>query len=368
MTIILIDILITSFLYSLYPILTRKKDRTEKEIKRVAFFNSLLIAILFMALRSLISDDNEYIVGTGAPALFWYYISVSIMSYNAGKQDDNFDNWDDDDDNSINSSSNKDEEETEEKLIEKDSENNIKENGLNNEKIQETRFIKSSNNRFKVIAVVIVTSIILLAGWFGFIKYPEIKLTKEINDLETRAESYLDSKNYAKAIDCYENILDLKFEEKYENTIERIESDYKYDLKNLVSYIYNGSSDIETVVIDISTLWWNTIYSEKDEYNNGNYDFNVAINNYWDSDKYSDLSSEIFINQSTIDGNYDILENPPKKYASTVLTVKEMYMYYADFKVMSNKINSSYNEYTENKSDLTDKIINRYNSISVDLK
>ncbi len=109
---------------------------------------------------------------------------------------------------------------------------------------------------------------------------------------------------------------------------------------------------------DIDTLWYNTINDITDEYNNGNYDFNTALNAYWDSLDY--LSGSLTLNELAIDDNeYKLdtylteLKNPPAQYKDAYTAFTDLYACFQPMVKLTNSVHHTFASYRSETNELT---------------
>ncbi len=85
-----IDLIITIFAYMIAPfiIFFRRKDSFGKrQTRKILIWNSIIVAIIFIAIRATISDENP--VRTFLPPLFYYWINSLL--WNNNKEDEPID-------------------------------------------------------------------------------------------------------------------------------------------------------------------------------------------------------------------------------------------------------------------------------------
>ncbi len=74
------DLLLTLIVYLSYPIIYRiiRGRVTKNQGKKMALWNSIIGAIIFMIMRSIFTPGQS-VVTSFAPALFYYYIARLIL-------------------------------------------------------------------------------------------------------------------------------------------------------------------------------------------------------------------------------------------------------------------------------------------------
>lgn len=167
------------------------------------------------------------------------------------------------------------------------------------------------------------------------------------------------------AIDHYNALSDKqKLKVKNYATLTKANSSYNsllyYNTLTVAcNFVHKKATVAMEILNDIKTVWGNVIYSKKDEYNQGNYDFDTAMNNYWGSVKYLESSMLLYDDTSKDDNGRTLkeyltaLKNPPEQYKSAYDAFTALYASYSAMVPMTRAVNHTYSTFSSEVSTLS---------------
>lgn len=215
-----------------------------------------------------------------------------------------------------------------------------------------------------VIAVVVV----IVAGFF--IKNI-VSENKQINDVISSIDAIGTIEVSHECLDRIKNATNLynalteEQMKKVTNSQTLINASNTYNNMRYYQLLINGCNFVNEkaniaieMFSDIETLWKNTINKTTDEYNNGNYDVNAAIEAYWDSLDY--LSGSLTLNELakddleyTLDTYLTELKNPPAQYKDAYAAFTDLYACFQPMVKLTNSVNHTFASYRSETNELT---------------
>lgn len=115
-----------------------------------------------------------------------------------------------------------------------------------------------------------------------------------------------------------------------------------------------------SVFSDVSTVWRNAIYKQTDEYNNGNFDFNTAISNWYkiSKEKYADMFNMTEESKSSLATHMSELKNPPSGCEKAYDALLKLYATTSNIYDLAMNPEGSYSSYTSK----TQSLLSEYNT------
>lgn len=125
---------------------------------------------------------------------------------------------------------------------------------------------------------------------------------------------------------------------------------------------------VEEALDGTVNVWRNVITRTKDSYNNGNYDFNTAVDAYWKSADYLTLSLKTFSSSKTsygksLDDYVEELKQVPDEYKNEHDAFILLYATYSAAEELTGSINHTFNAYTNEISDLKSDYRRQYGKV-----
>lgn len=172
------------------------------------------------------------------------------------------------------------------------------------------------------------------------------------------------------------NALSEKQKKKISNTSLLTNASTSYNLlsyyDNLVSacsFVNKKATAALEILNDMKTVWSNTIYRKTDEYNNGNYDFDTAMNAYWDSYNYSKNSLLLYDNinqddrQKKITDYLSELKDPPDKYKNAYDAFAALYANYSAMVPLTKSVNHTYSSFSTEVNTMSTNYKTQYGKV-----
>lgn len=232
----------------------------------------------------------------------------------------------------------------------------------------------------KQVFAVIVSFLIVILLFFGFLMIRRciiinhniknvITAINNIGSIEATDEC---KEKIDKAAIKY-NALTEKQQNKVTNFATLLEASNTYNdliyynkLIDACNLLNEKATNAIDILNEIKSVWWNTIYKKRDEYNNGNYDFDTALDNYWDSSDYLKKSLLLYDdiykddNDKTISDYLSELKEPSEKYKSAYEAFTSLYACYSSMITLTKSINHTYSSFSSEISTLSTNYKSQY--------
>lgn len=222
-----------------------------------------------------------------------------------------------------------------------------------------------------IISLLSIIVILLLLGCFTVIRNiaasnKEVK--KVIDDINSIGTVEMTDECKAKIDSAFSSFYTLT--EKQQAKIDNLDvltaandtyNDLVYYNKLIAAsnFVHKKATAAMEILSDMKTVWNNTIYEKTDEYNKGNYDFDTAMEAYWDSLSYLSNSLLLFDdfdkdkNSKTISEYLVELKNPPEQYKSAYSEFTALYACYSAMVPLTDSINHTFNAFSSEVNTLS---------------
>ena len=156
----------------------------------------------------------------------------------------------------------------------------------------------------------------------------------------------------------------------------KMRSDYGKKIETTSGLMLTGSAEAEDACNLIKSVWYNTIYEERDSktdrYTHSNKgaggfydDFNDALSSLFADSSFSDKISDIEENQSNVASAMKELTNPPEEYKEEYDALRDYYDAYLTFTNLATNPTGNLQTYSSNFSDADAETLNCYNKMKL---
>lgn len=151
-------------------------------------------------------------------------------------------------------------------------------------------------------------------------------------------------------------------------------ADYYENLQTATGLMLIGAAESEDAGNLIKSVWYNTIYeerdSETDKYTKTSYgsfydDFNDSLANLFSDSDFQNQLSTIKTNQENVSSLMRELQNPPEEYQEAYIAIKELYDAYIELTEMALNPSGSLTTYSSNFNNADSTFINCYKAMDL---
>ncbi|MGM9937130.1 MAG: hypothetical protein ACI38A_07275 [Candidatus Ornithomonoglobus sp.] len=226
-------------------------------------------------------------------------------------------------------------------------------------------------NKNVILKILIIVSIVIILSVAGIFVRNIINSNNQIKAVENTINNIGDVELTTEckekidiAVESYNSLSD-KQKEKVKNisSLSSASTTYNsllyYDkLISACNYTNKKASAAVDILNGMKTVWNNVIQHKTDEYNNGKYDFNTALDAYWDS--YDCLSNSLQLyddinkddNGKTINDYLSELKNPPEEYDDAYNAFTSLYAAYSSMVPLTKEVHHTYSAFSSEVSSL----------------
>ena len=158
------------------------------------------------------------------------------------------------------------------------------------------------------------------------------------------------------------------------NQSAKISADYSENLKSATTMMLLGATEAESAGNLIKSVWYNTIYEERDSKtdkytrSNGygfNDDFNDSLTALFSDSSFKSKISSIKSNQESVSDLMKALQNPPEEYEEAYDAIKEFYDAYLDLTGLAINPSGSLQTYSNNFNNADTETVNCYKAMEI---
>lgn len=149
---------------------------------------------------------------------------------------------------------------------------------------------------------------------------------------------------------------------------ERIKKEYKENVVLIISKIYTGATEAEDIGDLTYSVWYNSIWEEKDSktdkytMKNGkfNKDFNTSLQNLFNDSEYIKKVSNVKSTQNEVGELMKKLRTPPAGYEETYKLINDVYDSYLTFTNLAINPTGNLTSFSSNYNNAKSDFINQY--------
>lgn len=137
--------------------------------------------------------------------------------------------------------------------------------------------------------------------------------------------------------------------------------EYRSKLVSAANRMSTGEFYAEYVIGDVQTVWHNAIFKKYDKYNKGNYDFNSAVQAYYNEPSNAESIKNFKTKtKAELDDLIAELQNPPEVYKEAYTALINTYGTFSRIYELADVATGSYNTYTEQSNELFNTFASQY--------
>ncbi len=153
-----------------------------------------------------------------------------------------------------------------------------------------------------------------------------------------------------------------------------ISANYSENLSTATTTMLVGAVKAESAGNLIKSVWYNTIYEERDtktdkytrnDWGTFNDDFNDSLSKLFSDSSFKIDISAIEINQSTVSELMKALKNPPEEYEEAYDAIKELYDSYLELTNLAINPSGSLQTFSSNFNNADSEVSIKYNAMKI---